>query len=353
MEQALDFTARLVTLPVYLSCCERCPSGRACFLEKHLATTTSATIACEPPALYGKVDLPTDPKPPSTSLGLNLLDRGHQVNASTKACGSTCLLYPEGNSKFHDRKLAPGGSDVDSYSPVDHVEVKVQVDGASFGNHFTVVSDQNVIAEDTPGNKFGVDFWPNDGKGNSVKTNPFTQQPSSPLVTIFGPGSPPSPSPSPSPPASPSPTLAPRDEGCKSPGYCQKSARLSGSSSQSNWNADCKAHPFSPNKYKTLSGDDTSCADTGIFTGERGMWQVHFPADIKGVGANTQHFYQPDRCRNVKINIWGEFGYPAFLLALLHSARDQAEIQLRNTAIQAVQPPTNSAGRNVRTSTRF
>ncbi|KAK9817502.1 hypothetical protein WJX74_004112 [Apatococcus lobatus] len=43
----------------------------------------------------------------------------------------------------------------------------------------------------------------------------------------------------------------------------------------------------------------------------------------------------------------------AFLLALLHSARDQAEIQLRNTAIQALQPPRNSAGRNPRTSTRF
>lgn len=43
----------------------------------------------------------------------------------------------------------------------------------------------------------------------------------------------------------------------------------------------------------------------------------------------------------------------ACLQALLHSARDQAEIQLRNTAIQALQPPRNSAGRNPRTSTRF
>ena len=43
------------------------------------------------------------------------------------------------------------------------------------------------------------------------------------------------------------------DEGCKSPGYRQMSARLWGSSSRSNWNADCKATPFSPNKYETLS----------------------------------------------------------------------------------------------------
>lgn len=39
--------------------------------------------------------------------------------------------------------------------------------------------------------------------------------------------------------------------------------------------------------------------------------------------------------------------------ALLHSVRDQAEIQVRNTAIQAVQPPANSAGRNPRTRTVF
>lgn len=39
--------------------------------------------------------------------------------------------------------------------------------------------------------------------------------------------------------------------------------------------------------------------------------------------------------------------------ALLHSARDQAEIQLRNTAIQGMRPPANSAGRNPRTRTRF
>ncbi|KAK9826320.1 hypothetical protein WJX74_008622 [Apatococcus lobatus] len=339
---------------------------------------------------------------------VNASDNTHIDNHSKSWTIIATTSYPGGNSKFINRKIAPGGSDVDSYNPVDHVEIQVQVDGAPFNNHFTIGSDQSVVAEDTPGNKYGVDFWLNDGKGNAVKTNPFTQQPWPPLVTIFGPGPPPSPSPSPSPPASPSPTLTPRgalywgdasDEGCKSPGYRQKSARLYGSSSRSNWNSDCKATPFSPNKYETLSGDDTTCADTGIFTGERGTWQVHFPADIKGVGANTQHFYQPDRCQNVKINIWGEFDYPdnsccgntgnpggkhdelagagsrkllvfpprcdaltgpslpitaaAFLLALLHSARDQAEIQLRNTAIQALQPPTNSAGRNPRTSTRF
>lgn len=85
-------------------------------------------------------------------------------------------------------------------------------------------------------------------------------------------------------------------------------------------------------------GDDTSCNDLGFLYGERGTWQVfdatcrprwgnfkddgckskgfrqyssvlydipneqswedwcrHFPADIKGVGTNTQHFFQPDR----------------------------------------------------------
>ena len=39
--------------------------------------------------------------------------------------------------------------------------------------------------------------------------------------------------------------------------------------------------------------------------------------------------------------------------ALLRNARDLSEIQLRNTAIQGLQPPTNSAGRNPRTRTRF
>ncbi|KAK9826235.1 hypothetical protein WJX74_001814 [Apatococcus lobatus] len=264
-----------------------------------------------------------------------------------------------------------------------------RVDGGPFNNHFTIGSDDSVVAEDTPGNQYGVDFWLNDCKGNAVKTNPFTKQPSPHLVTIFGPGPPPSASPSP--PASPSPALTPRsapywgdasDEGCKSPGYLQMSACLYGSSSRSNWNADCKGTPFSPNRYETLSAS-----------------LLHFSADIKGAGANTQHFYQPDRCQNVKINIWGEFDYPdnsccgntgnpggkhdelagagsrkllvfpprcdaltgpnlpitaaAFLLALLHSARDRAEIQLRNTAIQALQPPTNVAGRNPLTSTRF
>lgn len=43
----------------------------------------------------------------------------------------------------------------------------------------------------------------------------------------------------------------------------------------------------------------------------------------------------------------------AALQALLHSARDQSEIQLRNTAIQALQPPSPQAGTNPRVSTRF
>ncbi|KAK9817501.1 hypothetical protein WJX74_002991 [Apatococcus lobatus] len=361
--------------------------------------------------------------------------------------------YPGGKSEFNNRKIPPGGSDVDTYSYVDNVNVVVQVDGAPFNNWFKIASDDSVVAEDTPGNEYGVDFWVTDGDGKAIKTNPLVTEPDTPwppLVTIFGPGPPSTPSPSPSPPASPSPAIVPRstpywgkaaDEGCKSPGYRQMSARLWGSSSRSNWNADCKATPFSPNKYETLSGDDTSCADTGVLDGERGTWKVYdkeclpywgsfkddgckskgfrqyssvlykipsgqswenwckyFPADIKGVGDNTQHFYQPDRCK-ASLNMWGEFDYPdnsccgndgkagarhdelagagsrkllvfpprcdalagpalpitaaAFLLALLHSARDVAEIQLRNTAIQALQPPRNSAGRNPRTSTRF
>ncbi|KAK9826263.1 hypothetical protein WJX74_003658 [Apatococcus lobatus] len=36
----------------------------------------------------------------------------------------------------------------------------------------------------------------------------------------------------------------------------------------------------------------------------------HFPADIKGVGSSTQHFYQPARCQTTTTGIWGEFDYP-------------------------------------------
>ncbi len=79
-----------------------------------------------------------------------------------------------------------GDADVDTYSYVDHVDVQVQVAGAPFNNHFTISSDQSVIAEDTPGNQYGVDFWLNDGKGNPVKTAFGQSIPS--LVTIFGPG---------------------------------------------------------------------------------------------------------------------------------------------------------------------
>ena len=68
------------------------------------------------------------------------------------------------------------------------MDIQVQVDGAPFNNHFTVGSDDSVVAEDTPGNQYGVDFWLNDGKGNALKTSPLTKQPLTPLVTIFGPG---------------------------------------------------------------------------------------------------------------------------------------------------------------------
>lgn len=84
--------------------------------------------------------------------------------------------------------MAIACADDDSYNPVDHVDIQVQVDGAPFNNHFTVPSDVSVIAVDTPGNQYGVDFWLNDGKGNAVTTNPLTKTPWPPLVTIFGPG---------------------------------------------------------------------------------------------------------------------------------------------------------------------
>ena len=71
---------------------------------------------------------------------------------------------------------------------MDHVEIQVQVDGAPFHNHFTISSDDSVVAEDTPGNQYGVDFWLNDGGGNALKFSPLTAQTLSPLVTIFGPG---------------------------------------------------------------------------------------------------------------------------------------------------------------------
>ena len=90
--------------------------------------------------------------------------------------------------------------------------------------------------------------------------------------------------------------------------------------------------------HARAGGDDTKCADLGLFSGERGTWQTfdktclpywgsfkddgckskgfrqyssvlwdipngqswenwckYFPADIKGVGSYMQHFYKPDR----------------------------------------------------------
>ena len=78
-------------------------------------------------------------------------------------------------------------ADVDEYNPVDHVDVTVQVLNAPFGNTFTIRSDQSVVAEDTPNNKYGVDFWLNDGHGNPVKTDSVLGT-LNPLMTIFGPG---------------------------------------------------------------------------------------------------------------------------------------------------------------------
>ncbi|KAK9866403.1 hypothetical protein WJX84_000793 [Apatococcus fuscideae] len=90
---------------------------------------------------------------------------------------------------------------------MDHIDITVQVDGAPYSNWFRIYSDQSVIAEDTPGNQYGVDFWLNDGSGKPVKTFDGVATPS--LVTIFGPGPPPTPSPTPSPKPTPAPTPPP------------------------------------------------------------------------------------------------------------------------------------------------
>ncbi len=89
-------------------------------------------------------------------------------------------------SNVVDLEISKLCADVDTYNPVDHVDVQVQVDGAPFNNHFTIPSDASVIAVDTPGNQYGVDFWLNDGKGNPVMV--IFGQKVPPLVTIFGPG---------------------------------------------------------------------------------------------------------------------------------------------------------------------
>ncbi|KAK9826325.1 hypothetical protein WJX74_009172 [Apatococcus lobatus] len=191
-------------------------------------------------------------------IAVHASDNTHIDNHSKKWTIIATTSYPHGTSKFINRKIPPGGSDFDSYSnKVDEVEVQVQVEGAPFHNHFSIASDDSLVAEDNPDNIYGVDFWLNDGNGNALKSKALL-----PYVTIFGPGPPAAPSPSP-----PSSTTAPRgalywenpsDEGCKSPGYRQ----------------------------------------------------MHFPADIKGVGPHTQHFYQPDRCINTNNKMWGEFDYP-------------------------------------------
>lgn len=116
----------------------------------------------------------------------------HCVSYSRLLQSALCLrIHSYEVYEGHEEVQSPHAvtsADVDSYNPVDHVDIQVQVDGAPFNNHFTVPSDASVIAADTPGNQYGVDFWLNDGKGNPVTTNPFTHTPWPPLVTIFGPG---------------------------------------------------------------------------------------------------------------------------------------------------------------------
>ncbi|KAK9819096.1 hypothetical protein WJX74_000052 [Apatococcus lobatus] len=134
-------------------------------------------------------------------------DNTHIDNHSKKWTVLATTSYPGGHSSFVKRSIPPGGSDVDTYSYMDHIDITVQVDGAPYSNWFRIYSDQSVIAEDTPGNQYGVDFWLNDGSGKPVKTFDGVATPS--LVTIFGPGPPPTPSPTPSPKPTPAPTPPP------------------------------------------------------------------------------------------------------------------------------------------------
>lgn len=67
---------------------------------------------------------------------------------------------------------------------MDFVNVNVQIEGAPNSNHFGINSDASVVAEDSPDNDLGLDFWLNDGAGNPFKRGIY----STPLMTIFGPG---------------------------------------------------------------------------------------------------------------------------------------------------------------------
>ncbi|KAK9824925.1 hypothetical protein WJX74_007263 [Apatococcus lobatus] len=139
-------------------------------------------------------------------------DHTHIDNHSKKWTILATTRYPGGHSSFVKRSIPPGGSDVDEYNFVDHVDITVQVEGAPFSNWFKIYSDDSVVAEDTPGNKYGVDFWLNDGNGKPVKTardSAGNIVATPPLVTIFGPGPPPTPSPTPTPAPTPPPTLEP------------------------------------------------------------------------------------------------------------------------------------------------
>ena len=60
------------------------------------------------------------------------------------------------------------------------------------------------------------------------------------------------------------------DIDCTAPGIRNKFARLEGAGKD--WNADCKATPFTVNG-QTFSGDDTNCIGKKIM-GEWGTWDV-------------------------------------------------------------------------------
>ena len=82
---------------------------------------------------------------------------------------------------------------MDTYNPKDNVNLDVQVQDAEFSNHFMVDGDTSVIAQDTPGNKYGVDFYEaskvDESKGKPILTKQLGGETVSALKTrIFAPG---------------------------------------------------------------------------------------------------------------------------------------------------------------------
>eukprot|EP00891_Asterochloris_glomerata_P000973 jgi/Astpho2/973/Aster-00804 len=81
--------------------------------------------------------------------------------------------YAPGTSKFINRQIPPRGSAVDQYGPLTTpVTITVTVLDAPNNNHFNIAQDKSVIADDSPLDAYGVDFWLNDGNGSPVRALP-------------------------------------------------------------------------------------------------------------------------------------------------------------------------------------